>query len=446
MPPKRIDLAYQIFPDRWRNARPELTPRPGAWTWHGRPIEVATRRGRLTQSPNNQYTFYGGDLEGVRASLDYLERLGVTLLYLNPIFAARSTHRYDATDFFRVDCALGNRADFERLADDLHGRGMRLFLDGVFNHTSDQHPWHQDVASRRRYYLMQEGDRAMSWMGRGMLPKLDTQSPLVIRQLFKILAAWPEVDGWRLDAAHLLPQALLAEIRRRIAPKPIIVEDWGWARHYQGKNLADGVTNFLFRTAMVDYFREDMSPETLLDRLDAWIHAYPAKFLAASWNFLDNHDTPRFRSIVGRERLLRALVLLFTLPGTPLLYHGMEIGLEGKDAGESRAPMIWQPRKWDHGVLEHVMRLARLRREFPVLAHGKFTPLAADNRSRALAFERRDGRSRAVVALNDGYHPWRCRLADANLRLNPGAWCVRVWDCRGRLLHSTESPEGTRKS
>jgi len=191
---------------------------------------------------------------------------------------------------------------------------------------------------------------------------------------------------------------------------------------------------------MVDYFREDMSPETLLDRLDAWIHAYPAKFLAASWNFLDNHDTPRFRSIVGRERLLRALVLLFTLPGTPLLYHGMEIGLEGKDAGESRAPMIWQPHKWDHGVLEHIMLLAQLRREYPVLAHGRFVPLAADNRSRSLAFERRDGRSRALVALNDGFHPWRSRLPGMPIHLNPGGWCIHVWDSKGRLGHSAGFP------
>jgi alpha-glucosidase len=438
MSPERVDLAYQIFPDRWRNARPDLTPRPGEWTWHGRPIEVSTRRSRLTRSPNNQYTFYGGDLEGIRLSLDYLERLGVTLLYLNPIFAACSTHRYDATDFFRVDSALGDRADFERFAGDLHERKMRLFLDGVFNHTSGQHPWHQDAKSRRRYYLMQDGDRAMSWMGRGTLPKLDTQSPPVVREIIKVLKAWPEVDGWRLDAAHLLPQSLLADLRSRIAPKPIIVEDWGWARHYQRKGLADGVTNFLFRTAMVDYFREDMSPETLLDRLDAWIHAYPAKFLAASWNFLDNHDTPRFRSIVGRERLLRALVLLFTLPGTPLLYHGLEIGLEGKDAGESRAPMIWQPRKWDRGLLEHIMLLARLRREYPVLAHGQFVPLAADNRSRSVAFERRDGRSRALVALNDGYHPWRFRFPTLPIHLNPGQGCIHVWDSGNRLLHSAE--------
>ena len=438
LPAPTGDVVYQIFPDRFRNAAPENDPRPGAWTWHGQPIECTADVERLTARPHHQYTFFGGDLEGVRQSLPYLQNLGVTTLYLNPIFAARTVHRYDAIDYSRVDPALGMRADFERLAADLHACGMRLFLDGVFNHTSEDHPWHADLDTRRRFYIMQEGDRAMSWMGGGHLPKLDTQSPHVQREILAALDAWPEVDGWRLDAAHLLPHDFLKTIRDRVAPRPTIIEDWTFAPYYFRKGLADGVTNFPFREACRAFFVEDCSPETLLDRFEAWTAACPAENVRASWNFLDNHDTPRFKTLVGRARLTRALVLLFTMPGTPLIYQGTESGMDGADDAKARAPFEWDESKWDHGLLDLVRMLIRLRRETPALANGTYRPLFADNRSRTLAFERAlveqgDGVAgrgtvgdRVIVALNDGCHPCSVRIEgfEPPIELDLGEWRI----------------------
>lgn len=414
------ELVYQIFPDRWRNACPELTPSSGAWTWHGKPIGHSTDLKTLTSHPTDQHTFFGGDLEGVRQSLPYLEKLGVTAVYLTPIFAAKSTHRYDTIDYFHIDPALGNRADFERLSADLAQRHMKLILDGVLNHTSADHPLHVEPKVRRRHYIMKTRDAAMTWLNRGTLPKLDTQNPRTIRMLLDALDAWPETDAWRLDAAHLLPQAFLKTIKTHVAPRPVIVEDWMFSRHYFTKGLADGVTNFLFRETFRNYFTEDCSPETLLDRIRAWTDHYPARNLGLSWNYLDNHDTDRFLSQVGRERLARAFVYLFTLPGTPMLYHGIEIGQTGLNPGESRSPMPWDERVWDRDLVEHVRRLAALRRDHPVLSTGRYQPLAADNHSRTTVHARLLPRARAIVAVNDGYHAFR----GIGLRVAPGEWQV----------------------
>lgn len=418
------DIVYQIFPDRWMKSQARPRVAAGAWNWREHPIRFSSRQSWLTTSPSNQHTFFGGDLAGIRSSLDHIASLGVTALYLTPIFQARSTHRYDTVDYKTIDPILGTRADFEELCADLRARGLKLVLDGVFNHTSSDHPWYCDLATRRRRYVMKDGERTMTWMNGATLPKLDTQSPEVVRELLSVLDAWPEADVWRLDAAHLLPQKLLRVIREKVAPRPVLVEDWFFCKHYFDEGLAEGTTNFLFRESVRTFFKEDCSPETFLWRLRAFIDNYPARATAMSWNLLENHDTPRFGSLLGRERLMRALVLMFALPGTPLLYHGTEIGMLGDTEGESRAPMNWDRRSWDLDLLDHVRTLGLMRREQPLLASGRFEPLAADNRSRSLVFERSRGHARVVVGLNDGYQPFRWKQGRSRMDLPPGGWQI----------------------
>ncbi|MEK8023388.1 MAG: glycoside hydrolase family 13 protein [Candidatus Hydrogenedentota bacterium] len=420
------ELVYQIFPDRWKNARPDRNPADGSWNWKKEPVRFTTDHSLLTGQRTDQYHFFGGDLEGVRESLPYLQDLGVTAVYMTPIFQARSTHRYDAVDYMTIDPALGTREDFEALAGDLRKRKMKLVLDGVLNHTSEEHPWHTDPDMRKEHYIMKADGQPMSWLNHGSLPKLDPQNPQVAKKLLEVLDAWPEADLWRLDAAHLLPQEFLRQLRSHVAPRPILIEDWSYCPHYFRKNIADAVTNFLFRDAVRTFFIQDASPETLLERLEIWIRTYPRRNLGLSWNFLDNHDTERFISLAGRDSLMRALVLLFTLPGTPMLYHGCEVGMKGKTTGESRAPMEWDESKWDRGIFDHVKSLAKLRREHPVLATGGFTPLFADNRSRAFAFERTDRASRAVIALNDGYLPGCFHDQGTDWTLDPGSWRIEI--------------------
>jgi glycosidase len=392
------ELVYQIFPDRWRRSgAPDPTP------------EEEKIDGR---------SFYGGDLKGITAGLPYLLELGVTALYLTPIFSATSPHRYDTIDYRTIDPRLGTRHDFDEMVAALRKTGILLILDGVLNHTSHEHPWHRDPRERRRRYIMKNEDQAMTWLDKGSLPKLDMENPRVRKEMLEVLAAWPGVDGWRLDAAHLYPHAFLREVRRRIGRRYLILEDWILSPHYAAKRLADGVTNFPFRENARTYFVEDASPETFLARTAAVTRLYPRRFLDRSWNYLDNHDTDRFLSIVGRPRLFRALILLFTLPGLPMLYHGIEAGLAGRNPAESRRPMPWRDEQWDREARRHVIRLAALRRESNALALGAFQPLFAENRSRTFAFERRWRDERVVVAMNDGYRA--ARLPLTRRRLAPG--------------------------
>lgn len=444
------EVVYQIFPDRFRSGDTSLTPKPGAWEWHGKPIEVA-RVGdddddfdeKLTTRPSDQYTFFGGDFAGIRLSIPHLVSLGVTTAYLNPIFAARSVHRYDTIDYLRPDSALGSREDFDRLVDDLHANGIRIFLDGVFNHTSRDHAWHIDPVTRRQMYVMKSDEKAMGWMGGESLPKLDTQNETVQQKIFEVLDCWSNVDGWRLDAAHLLPQGFLKRLRAHVSPKPIVVEDWHFARHYFEKGLADGVTNFLFRNALKHFFMEDCSPETLFERLREWIYFYPPECRQCCWNYLDNHDLPRFVTEVHRrDRLMRGLVLMFTLPGVPQLYQGIEYGMEGATAAEARKPMVWDDSAKENdddnanGVLKLLRALSAFRhRHVGVFAGGRFEPVFADNRTRTLAFRRvresEDSSSSspaavAVVAMNDGYAGSVVETEFGVWKLDAGDWRIAV--------------------
>ncbi len=429
---KHAEVVYQIFPDRFRNGNPAITPRPGAWKWHGQPIGISTDPTRLTAMKTHQKTYFGGDFEGIEQSIPHLKSLGVTLVYLNPIFAARTSHRYDTIDYTKPDAALGSRADFDRMVDAMHANGIKVFLDGVFNHTGIDHPWHVDPVMRKRMYVMRDDEHAMGWMGGSGLPKLDTQNGEVQQAILEILDGWHNVDGWRLDAAHLLPQAFLKRLTDHVAPKPVLVEDWNFAQHYFTNELAHGVTNFPFREAMKCYFVEDCSPETLLARLRMWIDLYPEVNHPYCWNYLDNHDLGRFRDDVqSRERLLRALVFKFTLPGSPLLFQGIEIGLEGEDAERSRIPMPWDDESsWDQEVLATTRALSALRHEYQVLVEGSFEGVFADNRSRTLAFARRtvvggDSHS-AIIAINDGYQACIFDAGFGSWSLEPGEWRIEI--------------------
>lgn len=429
------DVVYQIFPDRWLNADPSndppKPPNPDA----------------LTDPRLHQNQFYGGDLAGISRSVPYLADLGVTAVYLTPIFKARSSHKYDTDDYLTVDPHFGTRAEFEEMVRILHAAGIKLVLDGVFNHTSFHHAWYRNLALRRKFYCMKNMRDTLTWMNGRSLPKLNPENPQAEKALLGVIDAWPEIDGWRLDAAHLLPVAFMKKLKRRVEQiRPaniVIMEDWTDSLGHFKDGICDGVTNFLFRDAVERFLVEDCSPETLLKRLAGWILRYPWPNVVQSWNLLDNHDTFRLRSRVGRnsDRMKIAFALQFTLPGTPMLYQGDEIGMTGKNDAEARAPMIWDRERWDHDLLSHVRMLIRLRRLHPVLAHGKWKPLGAANSARALAFERRSASGEtAVVAINDGYAPFVFRSGRLREKIPPHAYILWISDriVRGRLIRSWE--------
>lgn len=419
------EVVYQIFPDRFHSHHPAGTPwpAPGSFAWNGVPIRQSRRTADVTSRTHHQYTFFGGTLRGVTEKLDHLQGLGVTAVYFTPIFKARSTHRYDADDYHTIDPVLGTRADFDALSQALRARGMKLMLDGVFNHTSYHHPW---FAEHPDWYMQGADGKPETWMGTGFLPKLNPEHPGLAEALLGVIDHWgPAVDGWRLDASHLIARSFLKRLKERIGPdRPVIGEDWDDARYDLRDGLYDGVTNFSFQRNVTAYMNGDCSPETLARRLTVVYEGYPWPGVVRSWNLLGNHDTDRFFSKIGeREAHLRlARVLQVTLPGTPLVYYGDEWGMTGFGDWAARAPMIWKPMAPQQARADELRDLLALRRAHPVLATGACRFLHASNQDRTLGFERTGPAGRVLVAINMGPRPQTVE----GLRVAPMGWAYRA--------------------
>lgn len=395
------EIVYQILPDRFCNGDPSNDVQSGAYTWLGKPVRRSSDPRRLTSDSGHQHTFYGGDLAGIRQKIPYLLDLGVTAVYLNPIFASKSSHKYDTDDHFQIDPHLGTREDYDALVADLRQAGLKLILDGVFNHTSFDHPWYRDHAGT--HYCLKRNGKPETWMDWGVMPKLDLDREEVVSALSEVVSYWPGVDAWRLDASHLLPERFLRRLRDRYDGL-IIGEEWEHSGSAIDRGLYDGVTNFMFRKPLEAFFSRDLAAESLARRLSIVPETYPWHGAVQSWNFLGNHDTSRFYSQIGHRKgsMEMAIALMFTLPGTPMIYYGDEVGMRGQNAHQSRAPMLWNPDTWDARLHATFKRYIRMRREHAVLGTGSLRWVHAHNRSRTLAFVRESASEQALVILNAG--------------------------------------------
>jgi glycosidase len=419
------ELVYHIFVDRFRNGNRAIDVKEGEFTFRGTPVGSSGDRRRLTGDRTHQHTFYNGDLPGIRAAIPYLADWGVTTVLLSPIFKSHSTHRYDTDDYFQLDPHVGTDDDFRGLVSDLHARGMKLALDGVFGHTSFEHPWYRDPAERQRTYRLRPDGTPETWLDWGVMPKLETDDPAVQDRLLEIVDRWPGVDAWRLDAAQHLPASFLrrfrGRLRRRTPHGIVIAEEWEPVHSQLHDGLYDGTLNFQFRRPVVDFFRHEISAETLARRLSAYIEGYPPHALRHCWNLLGNHDTERFYGHYAKEAatLRLAIALQTLLPGTPHLYYGDEIGMRGRDSHEARAPMEWREDRWDRAVQAAHREFLGLRCAHPVFAEGFFRWLRVANRERLLAFERWDSDERARVLVNAGPNPARIEIEGRTFEVPP---------------------------
>lgn len=401
-------VVYQIFPDRFRRDPDGPRFRSGDWRWHREPIVVSSHARDLTHRHRHQATFYGGTLGGVARSLEDLAGLGAEALYLTPIFEARSSHRYDTDDYLRIASALGGRAAYDALMAESDRLGLPVVLDGVFNHTSYHHPWF--TAHAATHYQQAAPGVPETWMGTGLLPKLDVGRPEVEAGLLGVIDHYPEAAGWRLDASHLLPKAFLARLRERIgSARGVIGEDWDDPRYDLRDGLYDGVTNFAFHRNTLALLNGDCPPETYARRLQGLQESWPESALHRSWNLLNNHDTDRFMSKIGeREPLLPlARLLQTTLPGSPLIYYGDEYGLTGWGDWGARGPWPLNPTPVQRERRAQLARLLAWRKAQPALYTGGLRFLEADNRERTLGYRREavaDGPA-VTVRLNFGAFP-----------------------------------------
>jgi cyclomaltodextrinase / maltogenic alpha-amylase / neopullulanase len=438
---------YEIFPDRFaRSAR----------------LSKSGLNLESWESPPTLHGFKGGDLYGVMEHLDYLRDLGIDALYLTPIFASASNHRYHTYDYFNVDPLLGGNRAFGELLDAAHGRGMRIVLDGVFNHASrgfwqfhhtlenagsspyvDWFHFEPERLARRRHwgaYPSPDEDQAIrnegtfraigyqGWWDMPALPKFNTGAPAVREFLFGVAEHWTKfgADGWRLDVpGEINDDSFWQEFRRRVRamnPEAYIVgEIWHDARRWLQGDQFDASMNYLLTAACLSFFPgKNLDLDTALrvggfqgqvqvvdargfaERIDGLLDLYQPDVTRVQLCPLDTHDTPRFLTCARGDlaSLRLALTFLLTFPGAPCLYYGDEIGLEGGYDPDCRRAFVWSEQAQNQEILDFTRGLIELRHQRRDLRWGEFRTLHADGG--VYAFERRLEHQSTATILNAG--------------------------------------------
>lgn len=467
----RGGVMYQIFPDRFFEGRPHPVM-PFADR-----VYRANKQGEPYFWPNEQggqlnLDYFGGDFEGIRKKLGYLQELGVTWIYLNPIFEAHANHRYNTADYLNADPLLGTNEEFSRLCREARKRGIRIILDGVFSHTGSDSiyfnrecrynsfgAWQGEGSPFRSWYDFSPSYKCgyRSWWGFETLPEVNEHDPAYrsfICGKGGVIDYWMDLgaSGFRLDVADELPDDFIEEIRRAVKrhgeDKYLLGEVWedatnkwsyGRRRTYLlGKGL-DGVMNYPFKEAALGFVKGEDTRD-IADRIVRICENYPAPALNAAMNFLSTHDTVRAITALagescegrgrywqsgrrltpdqyerGRRMLVMGYALIFTLPGIPSIYYGDEIGMQGYKDPFNRAFFDWD--STETRIRPALKRLAALRKNCSAFADGDFHLLRAEDG--VLEFERRGASSVAAVCLNRTASTLTTRLLDQTVTVNP---------------------------
>lgn len=372
-------IFYQIFPDRF--CRSERYRAVGKFVpWNSKP----TRE-----------NMFGGNLAGIEDKLKYIAGLGVNAIYLCPIFKSNSNHRYHTVDYFEIDPVLGTQKDFDRLVKKAHKLGLRVILDGVFNHCSrgffqfnslmelGQNSPYVDWFHVKGWPLNAYSGKPNyeCWWNYPALPKFNTGCPDVREYLFSVGEYWTArgIDGWRLDVPNEIDDdSFWQEFRRRVKainPEAYIVgEIWDAPERWLQGDQFDGVMNYLFRKAVMKFLFDEhpISTEEFCSRLR---EAFPEGRGDIPMNLLGSHDTTRLRSqpCASWDRIRLALTLMFFLPGAPCVYYGEELGMEGGKDPDNRRSVPWEKlsQMQKEPVYALVKELTEMRKNSAVLCDGK---------------------------------------------------------------------------
>lgn len=427
-------VMYQIFPDRFYREKVNFVEKPGAVyhaNWNDPPFYYKDPDTKEIIS----YDFYGGNIQGIIAKLPYLKKLGISVIYLNPIFEAASNHRYDTGDYKKVDPILGEEKDLKELCDKAREMGMRVMLDGVFSHTGSDSAYfnrygHYDTVGAYQskdspyyswYNFREFPNNYESWWGFDTLPNVWEETPsymdFIINDEDSVIHHWLKcgISGWRLDVLDELPekfsQAFYAELKKTDPDSVMLGEVWedasnknayGVQREYLCGQETDSVMNYVFRQIVLDFLLGHIDANMAKRRICSMQENYPAQNLYAMMNLLGSHDRERILTILGeapssdnvpavhqakyrmdKERLGRgiarekiAAIWQMTFPGVPSVYYGDEIAMEGY-----RDPYCRCPYDWDNGnkeLQEWYEKIIAIRNENVVLQTGKLEPLYAE--------------------------------------------------------------------
>ena len=379
---------YQIFPERFANGNAELTPE-GALDWD------SSIRPKSTD-------FFGGDLQGIIDHLDYLQDIGITGLYLCPIFESPSNHKYNTTDYFEIDRHFGDKETFRQLVEQAHQRGMKVMLDAVFNHMGDQSAQWQDVlkhgenSAYKDWFHIQEfpvtNDKLMNlkelpyhtFAFASYMPKLDTANPEVKDYLLSVAIYWIEhfdIDAWRLDVANEVDHQFWRDFRKAVLSKKpdlyILGEVWHTSQPWLNGDEFHAVMNYPLSDSIKDYFlRGCKKTSQFIAEINCQSMYYKQQISEVMFNLLDSHDTERILTTAqGDIQLVKsALAFLFLQRGTPCIYYGTELELGGAMDPDCRRVMPWDRVSSSNDMLNFMKNLIQLRKDVAgIIQYGKFT-------------------------------------------------------------------------
>ena len=402
----RGQIFYQIFPERYCNGNRRNDP-PDTVPWGTAPTRD---------------NYMGGDLQGIIDRLDYLSGLGVECLYLNPIFTADFNHKYATTDYFSVDPQFGTGRELKELVERAHSRGIRIVLDGVFNHTGIHFPpfqdvlLHQEESRYRHWYLIDRSPATVSHQdyecvgAYKYMPKLNTSNAEVREFVWKVIEYWIReynIDGWRLDVADEVADSLWTMIRTRLKaeyPEALLLgETWGPGYRLMNGMEMDSVMNYVFRDAVRDYIALGViGADGFEARMGRMLSDYPRVMNQSMFNLLDSHDTERFRFLCGEDRakFVLGLVVLMMFEGSPSVYYGDEIGMTGANDPDCRRCMKWDEAGQDRELLVLYRQLLEIRKTYSCVRTGQTAFVYSSER--LVAFTRFDEETEVVTVINAG--------------------------------------------
>lgn len=445
-------IIYQIFPDRFCNSGEPKQNVPGVRVMRQWGEEPFWKEEQMNGIWNND--FFGGDLKGIEQKLPYIADLGVTCVYINPIFEAHSNHRYDTADYENIDPLLGTEDDLKSLCSEAKKYGISIILDGVFSHTGCDSRYfnkycHYDTvgaynSKQSKYYswykFINWPDDYHAWWGIKLLPEVVEEDKSYREYICGengILRKWLRagISGWRLDVADELPDIFLDDLRKAVKAEKsdavIIGEVWedatnkfsyGSRRRYLLGEQLDSVMNYPFAEAVLNFVRYG-GGDAFFDSVMSIVENYPPNVLNILMNHIGTHDTqraltrlagpdctgksrqwqsehnslPEYDYLRGISMMKMASLIQFTLPGVPSVYYGDEIGMQGMKDPFNRACMQWD--KQDNELLKWYKRLGQIRRGSKALVDGEFLPVFCDGS--AIAYERNSAESSMLVAVNN---------------------------------------------
>lgn len=434
---------YQIFPDRFYNGDPSVNPEHGkVVTFPGRdnlthsyPIHVHDWDDTpLEFAEGGNIDFFGGDLSGIRQKLDYLQELGFTALYLNPIFTSHSNHKYNVADFYNVDPHFGGNQALIDLRQALDQANMRLILDMTPNHAGDDHPWFQEAQANPEsdkndlFKFYEHPHDYECWLGVKTLPKFNYANQATRDAVYgnedSILKHWLKepyrIDGWRLDVWNMTARRADEEYSREVSReirqelKQLNPNAYVFGENFfdaspglQGDEF-DGNMNYrgfsfpVWRWIAYQQDRPDrkkLPAEVSAQQMQHFLSAIPWAIARMQFNQLGSHDTPRILSLLQGDTAKLSATLLMTFPGVPCIYYGDEIGLYE----HYRQPMQWDRDKWNHDLFEHHQKLIQLRRTSHALSEGGFQILHAEGD--LLVYQRQSSQEQLIIVGYRGQEP-----------------------------------------